>query len=255
MADGRLRELERAAAAGDVGAGSQLLAERVRAGTLTTEQVDLAAFLNDPAARALRPDAPRVEFPPLWDASLPQRRDTSTPRGWSKRVSRQYARAWAEQLGAWDREPLVRAGLAAAALVAPALDRRRTDDDPTRAALRAAERWLTVGEDAEQDCVRAGDAAAHTARTFLIDELAARDADHCAATTASLVAYTAGANTHPAAVDGARDALRTASQAWFAMHPAPEIDAHDWSCPTDPLDFCNAVHAAVHAALLCWVLA
>lgn len=49
--DARLRSLERAAASGDVEAQARQLAERVRAGTLTRERLELAAYCGDAAAR------------------------------------------------------------------------------------------------------------------------------------------------------------------------------------------------------------
>lgn len=51
MGDTRLRSLERAAAAGDVEAQARQLAERVRAGTLTRERLELAAYCSAPSAR------------------------------------------------------------------------------------------------------------------------------------------------------------------------------------------------------------
>ena len=51
MGDTRLRSLERAAAAGDVEAQARQLAERVRAGTLTRERLELAAYAGHVAAR------------------------------------------------------------------------------------------------------------------------------------------------------------------------------------------------------------
>lgn len=48
--DARLRSLERAAAAGDVEAQARQLAERVRAGKLTRERLELAAYCGEVAA-------------------------------------------------------------------------------------------------------------------------------------------------------------------------------------------------------------
>lgn len=50
MADARVRDLERAAGAGDVDAQARLLVERVRAGRLTQERLELAAYAGDAAA-------------------------------------------------------------------------------------------------------------------------------------------------------------------------------------------------------------
>lgn len=59
MSDARLRELERRMAAGDSGARTEWLLERLRAGQLDPEALELAAFAADGAARAaLGPAAP-----------------------------------------------------------------------------------------------------------------------------------------------------------------------------------------------------
>lgn len=60
MSDARTRELERAAAAGDVEARAAWIAARLRAGGLEQERVALAAHVGDPGARlalGLEPDA------------------------------------------------------------------------------------------------------------------------------------------------------------------------------------------------------
>ncbi len=53
MSDRELRELERAAAAGDIDAGARVLAARLRLGTLTEARLAMAAYSGDPAARQL----------------------------------------------------------------------------------------------------------------------------------------------------------------------------------------------------------
>jgi len=64
MADARERELERQADAGDAPAAAQLLVERVRAGSLPRVRLELAAYLQYPAAtRALELLGKEVEVP------------------------------------------------------------------------------------------------------------------------------------------------------------------------------------------------
>lgn len=61
--DARLRSLERAAAAGDVEAQARQLAERVRAGTLTRERLELAAYCGDAGARMALNVEDRASWP------------------------------------------------------------------------------------------------------------------------------------------------------------------------------------------------
>ena len=68
MADERARNLERAAAQGDVDAGTKLLLERMRAGELTQGHVELAAILGHSLARVLYPEVERVD----WSLEEPQ---------------------------------------------------------------------------------------------------------------------------------------------------------------------------------------
>jgi hypothetical protein len=60
VSDERLRELERAAAAGDAEAGAEALRLRLRLGLLDEERLALGAYLGDPVAGALRPDMARL---------------------------------------------------------------------------------------------------------------------------------------------------------------------------------------------------
>lgn len=59
-ADERRRRAERSAAHGDVEAGARVLAERMRAGELTREQVRVASRLGDPRAQLIEPTTPDV---------------------------------------------------------------------------------------------------------------------------------------------------------------------------------------------------
>jgi hypothetical protein len=62
VADARVRDLERAAGAGDVDARARLLVERVRAGRLTQERLELAAYCGHPAAREVLGDQELVRI-------------------------------------------------------------------------------------------------------------------------------------------------------------------------------------------------
>ena len=66
MSDGKRRDLERAAAAGDLEAEAQMLIERWRTGDLSEERLRFAAYLgHEPALRA-GPDVRRPDDPTLW---------------------------------------------------------------------------------------------------------------------------------------------------------------------------------------------
>jgi hypothetical protein len=112
MSDTRLRELERAAAAGDLEAHGRLLQERVRQGSLDPERIELLAYCF---------------WPPAWAALGWE------PHGWSgnpaessrsrlfKRTGQEglyqiYARfrRWAHGLKRWGYEAAARVGVAAA---------------------------------------------------------------------------------------------------------------------------------------------
>lgn len=102
MSDERSRERERAARTGEPGAAAALLAEDLRAGRVTPEQVALAALVGWPAARPVLGRA----APPL-------------PRTPSRGVL-----AWFRRLKAHDRWTLARALVAIARARRHATDRR-----------------------------------------------------------------------------------------------------------------------------------
>jgi hypothetical protein len=109
MADERMRELERAAAGGEVEARSRLLRERVRSGDLDAERLALAAHVGDPAA-VLASDAE------------PERLELM---------------GWVMALDRWGREACVRAVVAAARTVLATWGGRSS-----AVLLGAAEAWL-----------------------------------------------------------------------------------------------------------------
>ncbi|MCO5165257.1 MAG: hypothetical protein M9894_02660 [Planctomycetes bacterium] len=84
--DDRLQDLRRRANQGEPGARTALLGERLRAGDLRRERLDLAAYVGDEDARAVLDPA----FPPPVDLGL-----------------------WARGLARWGLEAVLRAGLAA----------------------------------------------------------------------------------------------------------------------------------------------
>jgi hypothetical protein len=62
MSDARLREMERRASTGSVEDKARVLTERLRAGTLTRERLELAAYCGDPVAWLVAPPS-RVKAP------------------------------------------------------------------------------------------------------------------------------------------------------------------------------------------------
>lgn len=156
MSDERLRQLERAAAAGDAEARAQLLLARWRAGQLPVERLRLAVYLGSEDAQRLL-DALGDEAP-------------ETP---------ELARGLGDGLYRWDVETCARAVVAAARCTDPvrgAAHAQRTDDaqeswyvprmlgvgaEQWTRALEAAERWIACPCD---DCAGA---AGETLRAIL----------------------------------------------------------------------------------------
>ena len=123
MADLKIRRLERAAGAGDPSAQGQLLLERVRAGELPRERVQIAAALGHAASCVALGRAPLPEIPELDD--------------------------WLHELDHYGREPLIRAAVAAGQCVWPCLA-GGVDElvQPFLDALEAAEAWLAQPREA-----------------------------------------------------------------------------------------------------------
>ncbi len=108
--DARLRSLERAAAGGDVEAQARQLLERVRAGTLTRERLELAAYCGDAPAREV---VPATAVPvPAGPSDFPD-----TAGDWPS-VDGAPIRPWMTGLGRWGRPLQVRALLALCEVVA-----------------------------------------------------------------------------------------------------------------------------------------
>lgn len=122
MSDQRRRRLERAAAAGDLEASAALLIERVRAGDLAPDRLELAAHLGDPAAvQALGRD--------------PLRPPTITIARWVRGIH--PAR---ERQAPWAREAFARAASAAARTTVDCFDERSRV--AAVAALDALDAWI-----------------------------------------------------------------------------------------------------------------
>ncbi|MEZ6189046.1 MAG: FHA domain-containing protein [Planctomycetota bacterium] len=82
MGDERLRDLERRAAGGDVEAGVAWIQKRLRLGTLDEERLAVAAYLGDPAAAAVRPEAAGPDDDVAWCAG-----SSAMPREFVVRVA------------------------------------------------------------------------------------------------------------------------------------------------------------------------
>lgn len=145
MSDQRQRALERAAEAGDREAEAELLRERLRAGELRPERVQLLAALGEaPARMAL--DAPPALL----------------PRG--------DLLALASGLTDFGKEVLVRAALAAAAPLLEVVEEHAPYEQRPRAALRAVEAWLARPDEARRVGARLAAAEAERAGEQLMDE-------------------------------------------------------------------------------------
>ena len=102
MTDERTREHERQAASGDVEAATAGLRERMRAGELTQEHVELATSLGHDVARALCPDAVSMDW-----GTHHQRLEAiaAATRLKDKTLSVSVAADWAERaLPSWEAE-------------------------------------------------------------------------------------------------------------------------------------------------------
>lgn len=117
MTDQHLRELERAAAQGDLEAEGRLLAERLRAGRLAPRDLSLARSLGDPAALRVEGAEP-AEPPPL--------------------------AALLEALGAREPAWLVRALTAGVRRLLPVYRTWLPAERRCEAAVEAAEAWLAA---------------------------------------------------------------------------------------------------------------
>lgn len=110
MADQRLRELQRAEAAGDVEVSARVLAERARLGELTERDLELLAYLEyEPAHQVLGWSFERADG---------RGHHYSTPGTRSSKVDplclSRFAEGWITGLKSWGRSTVLRAGVAVA---------------------------------------------------------------------------------------------------------------------------------------------
>ena len=133
MSDSELRDLERRAAQGERPAEAKLLLERVRRGELGQDQLQLAAYLEHPAARlALEGDELQA--------------GAAKGGGWVKNLLRRrrddasQLAEWAQGLAPWGQRLVVRGLLAATRLALPIFAAERDDLAPS-AALEAVASW------------------------------------------------------------------------------------------------------------------
>ena len=145
MSDQRQRALERAAEAGDREAEAELLRERVRAGELARERVELLAALGDEAARLALDDPPDL-LPP---GDL---------------------RALAYGLAEFGKEQLVRGAIAAARPLLEVIEEHASYEERPRAALDAVEAWLARPDEARRVGARLAAVEADRAGEQLMDE-------------------------------------------------------------------------------------
>ncbi len=130
MSDRRLRELERTASQGDLGARARWLTEQLRRGALSPDRLELAAYLGDPAAGAV------LERPPQAPARLVE---------------------WALGLGRYGQEWVVRALIEGARHTLPQLAQWFPDEHRPARALDVAEACL--GDPTLESAVAAHEAA------------------------------------------------------------------------------------------------
>lgn len=103
--DARLRSLERSAASGDLDSQARSLLERVRAGTLTRERLELAAYCGDAAARL----ALNVEDRASWPAcGCEGGYGADGPGACVRDGPLAHLGPWVRGLGRWGRPVLVR---------------------------------------------------------------------------------------------------------------------------------------------------
>lgn len=150
MSDRRLRELERRAAQGDLEAEGQLLNERVRAGELTRDQVELLAYLQYPGAWSA------LGWRVIGYSGDPSESCYSaifgTPKG--QHEIRLRPRDWGLGLERWGREASLRAGSAAARHMHTEWIERFVAANCSRKASYVLGEWSPEEIDSMQDAVR-----------------------------------------------------------------------------------------------------
>ena len=136
MTDERLRDLGRRC--NESGSSEDMavwLLERVRSGSLSEDQVRLAAYLGDPAAAMVTPHSPTI----LALAQATEQALRDRPEGVS---ILDFEPGWG--LAPWGDEPVLRYCLAAAHAL---LSEFEVESDPDSRALEAAEEMLVLGVD------------------------------------------------------------------------------------------------------------
>jgi hypothetical protein len=233
MADDSLRALERRFR--ETGAASEeaaWLRERVRAGSLAADHLELAAYLGHEPARLAGASA----RPPTWDEAFAVQLERSRdPARATLLTRRRFPMVWLHAAGPPSRPVLTRIALAATWVL---LGRAEEQDLLAHETAAAAERWLLEddgSEEARLRCVLAGDAATQ-ARGSLTN---ARDWTWNLLDVAACAAYTAGSLTLD---HGAEYAARAIAHAGNALGEG----LSEGLSPT--------VAAAVRAELIPWAL-
>lgn len=161
MSDQRLRELERAASHGDPVDRAAVLREKCRAGLLTQERVELAAYCGDPGARLVEewpPDDGLYHAPVYVDS-------VDACNGSRPNAACAYCaefREWVSGLSLWGFDTLIRAASAATTVGLPVWEEEHDvtsypADDPDayspRRAIEAVEAWVVCPcEEHREEC-------------------------------------------------------------------------------------------------------
>lgn len=220
--DARLRSLERSAASGDLDSQARSLLERVRAGTLTRERLELAAYCGDAAARCALDGGP-----PSYGHARGLGPGGCLPAGccWACGwINLQYGM---EGLGRWGEMALVRASLAAAEVAHRVPSSRWQDDpalDPALHAIVAARRWLAHPDQAHETVWRIisarGEGMPLWAPTIWVRQLHTPHGEP----SWSRSAYDAVVQARLTAGEQISDAIKVALIAW-ALGPSPSPPA------------------------------
>ena len=200
VTDRTTRTAERLAAAGDPAARARYLVARLRTGTVSREQVALAARLGAPVAREVLPGEPLVD--------------------WADYTARKAAIA--ETQAIVGRPSVVRCAADWAERVLPAWERDRAGDGRPRVAIAAARAWA--------DCPCEGHEAAAKAAADAASDASA--SAYAAAASASAYAYAAcAAYAAYAACAAAAAAYASATTAYaaYAAYVAADSDSErEW---------------------------
>jgi len=213
VTDRTTRTAERLAAAGDPAARARYLVARLRTGTVSREQVALAARLGAPVAREVLPGEPLVD--------------------WADYTARKAAIA--ETQAIVGRPSVVRCAADWAERVLPAWERDRAGDGRPRVAIAAARAWADCPcEGHEAAAKAAADAASDASASAYAADAAyyASASAYAAAASASAYAYAAcAAYAAYAACAAAAAAYASATTAYaaYAAYVAADSDSErEW---------------------------